>query len=852
MEPATICHQVLAGWLQQADAYPRSLPVGQRLPQLALLQQALSLANLLQEPELSIEVLHRLADLSHDLGQYPRAIEQFQQALELAQSLDLPRLQGESLAGLGRVHTDFGQLALALEYYQQALEQFQAVGATAEVAATWRLISIAHQEDGQWLAALQAAAESLAMAQGDRGSGGSSGGSTPTGEVELAQGEYDHAIASYRQAIARRRQGADSLALAESLNRLGGAYSLQGQYPEALGAYREALDLSRQQDNLAQTATLLQNLGLTQAKVGQINPAINRLHEAAAIFQVLGYRGLEGETLSTIATLLRQQQQPELAIAVYKRAINVLEGVRQELRLLPQELQTIFPETFAGTYRALADLLLQQGRIEEAQQVLDLLKVQEIDDYLYAVEASGQGELGIESLSAETALLDRYGQTIAQGRELAQLRHIPPPERSPAQQQRIAELVAAQQDSLDSFNRFITSPEVTALIQQLSMTSRRQNIDPAHLNSLQDNLRQLEVPAVLLYPLILEDRLELLLVTPYSPPIRRTVAVTAGELTTTIQAFRAALSNREPRVEELAHRLYRWLVQPLEADLAQAEAELLVYAPDGQLRYIPLAALHDGRQWLVERFQVTNITAASLTDFDAAPAASPSVLAAAFSQGQYDVHIGQRRVQLAGLPYAGVEVDSLTHTFATVSTLLNQDFSPTATIPRMGDHTIVHLATHAEFVPGQPQDSFILFGNGEQVTLEDIGTWNLNRADLVVLSACQTGLGGRLGNGEEILGFGYQIQRAGAKAAVASLWSVDDGGTQALMTAFYAGLQQGSTKAHALRQAQLALIRNDQAVIDDTQRSIAIVLSDGATRQLPSSFSHPYYWAPFILIGNGR
>jgi len=101
--------------------------------------------------------------------------------------------------------------------------------------------------------------------------------------------------------------------------------------------------------------------------------------------------------------------------------------------------------------------------------------------------------------------------------------------------------------------------------------------------------------------------------------------------------------------------------------------------------------------------------------------------------------------------------------------------------------------------------------------------------DLVVLSACQTALGGVVGSGEEILGFGYQMQRTGAKAAIASLWTVSDGGTQALMDIFYGALSKAKfSKVESLRQAQLSIIRNTK-----------------------SEFTHPYYWSAFILIGNG-
>jgi len=140
--------------------------------------------------------------------------------------------------------------------------------------------------------------------------------------------------------------------------------------------------------------------------------------------------------------------------------------------------------------------------------------------------------------------------------------------------------------------------------------------------------------------------------------------------------------------------------------------------------------------------------------------------------------------------------------------LLDRDFSRAATLDRLNSFNIVHLATHGKFVVGRVENSFILFGNNQAdvVTLDEVKDLTMNNVDLVVLSACETGLGGKLGNGEEILGLGYQFQRAGARATIASLWQVDDGGTQLLMDAFYTGLKQGMTKAEALQQAQIALI----------------------------------------------
>ncbi len=139
------------------------------------------------------------------------------------------------------------------------------------------------------------------------------------------------------------------------------------------------------------------------------------------------------------------------------------------------------------------------------------------------------------------------------------------------------------------------------------------------------------------------------------------------------------------------------------------------------------------------------------------------------------------------------------------------------------------------------------------MTLADIDKWKLSDVDLVVLSACQTAASRELGSGEEILGFGYQIQLTGAEAVIASLWSVSDGGTQALMETFYTGLQTGKvSKAEALRQAPIDLITGDYKALGE-QRGIAVEqrIKNNLPSQVSDRLSHPYYWAPFILIGNG-
>ncbi|MEO1592461.1 MAG: CHAT domain-containing protein, partial [Cyanobacteria bacterium J06632_22] len=299
-----------------------------------------------------------------------------------------------------------------------------------------------------------------------------------------------------------------------------------------------------------------------------------------------------------------------------------------------------------------------------------------------------------------------------------------------------------------------------------------------------------------------------------------------------------------------ANQLYQWLIAPLESALTEAGAKTIIYAPDGQLRYIPLAALHTGEEWLIEKYRINNITATSLSELNSNPTTQPDLFAAAFSEGEHFIDIVQE--VFYGLAFAGVEVNNLAELLPGATALFNTEFHPDTSLD-MNDYSIVHLATHAAFVSGSPEDSFILFGNGAPVTLRDVKSWDLSNVELVVLSACETGLGDELGNGVEMLGLGYAMQYAGADAVMASLWKVSDGGTQVLMNAFYAALQQGDkTKAEALQMAQIALIKDSYGAVGLDRAGIEVLDAEtGQPITQVRKLEHPYYWAPFILIGNG-
>ena len=650
----------------------------------------------------------------------------------------------------------------------------------------------------------------------------------------------------------------DRKAEADRLLQKGLQQARTSQYREAIQSWQSSLEIYRNIGDRQGEARSINNLGLAYSSLGQYPKAIEYYQQSLAIFKDLGDRQGEGLGLSNLGYLLSQQKQPQLAIIFYKQSVNVREAIRKDLRVLSPELQQSYTETVAASYRRLADLLLQQDRVLEAQQVLDLLKIQELDDYLKNVRGNNSTAQGIPNRPQEQKIKERLdtlqNEAIKQGKQLAQLETIKPVDRTEAQKQQILQLRKNQEQLAQQFEDFLKGPEVTKLVAELRQTTSGSNFDLDNAKSLQDNLKRLQQDAVILYPLVLEDRLELILVTPDTPPIRRTVQVKRDDLNRAILNFRNALRDRSSNATIPAQQLYQWLIKPIENDLTQAKAKTIIYAPDGQLRYIPLAALYDGTQWLTQRFRIDNITALSLTNIDTQPQSKLQVLAGAFENGHYSFKVGQESFDMDGLPFAAQEVGNLTKTIPGTTTRIDKKFTRDLSL-EMNDYTVIHLATHAAFIVGQPEESFILFGNGDRVSFRDIEKWVLPKVDLVVLSACETGLGDiQKSNGVEILGFGYLMQKTGARATIASLWSVDDGGSQALMNSFYKALQQGKmTKAEALRQAQIALIGSTNPSSRQTRGSSIEIeaVNSGVAPGSVNRLSHPYYWAPFILIGNG-
>ena len=664
-------------------------------------------------------------------------------------------------------------------------------------------------------------------------------------------GDYPQALDYQEQSLALKRELGDRAGEANTLGNIATVNLSLDQDDQALSGYQQSLSIRQEIGDYAGQAFALWGISQTYERSQDYTTAISTYQQALAISRAVGDQPTEAALLNRLGFVFGQQDQSELAIVFYKEAVNIYEEIRAGNQSLEQSLQDSYTANIEFTYRQLADLLLQQERILEAQRVLDLLKVQELDNYLRGVRSSANSRAGAELVPSETIIATAHetliDRAIINGKRLNELET--KPNLTDAELNQLVSLQAEQRQILQEFNTFKDSAPIKAQIEQLSPEERDRKVKLSQLPALQDNLGQIPQGAVLLYPLILDDKLELIVTSPYAPPMHRTVDVALDELIDAVDAFRYALDDPTRDAITPAQQLYDWLIAPIQADLQVADVNTLIYAPDRILRYIPLAALHDGENWLTESYRINHITAASLTDLNTPPSRNdPKILAGALTDPAVTIDVGDSSYNFPHLQYVDDEVNAIAALSPDATPLLDTDFNRARIERDVNRHTILHMATHAKFLVGQPEDSFILFNNKERWTLRDFkeGLLSLTRVDLVVLSACETGVDNTFGNGEEILGFGYLMQNAGARAAMASLWAVDDGGTQILMSEFYEALIKGNlSKTEALRQAQRALIN-----INESRDRGGLVLADSIDLD-PSDLSHPYYWAPFILIGNG-
>lgn len=357
------------------------------------------------------------------------------------------------------------------------------------------------------------------------------------------------------------------------------------------------------------------------------------------------------------------------------------------------------------------------------------------------------------------------------------------------------------------------------------------------------------------------DQLEMVIVTSEDTPVRqRQWEVTRSQIDEASQTLHQQITSQFSTNRQYlppAQQLYNWIVSPLEQTLQQRNVNSIGFVMDAGLRMLPVAALHDGEQYLVENYSLGILPTFTLTDFSSlarqhaqhaennptAVSSETQVLAMGASTFEHQ----------PDLPAVGAEIDLIAHKLWEGDAFLNEDFvlENFQQQLRQKDYGIVHLATHAVFEAGNSDHSYIQLWD-EQLSLTELSEslrLSETEIDLIILSACSTALGDEVAE----YGFAGLAVNAGSQSALASLWPVNDESTLGFISQFYHQLKTANIRSGALQQAQVSLIRGDVGIHNGTVYGPNMEIMATIPELAESGqwdFSHPSYWSAFTMIGN--
>ncbi|MBA4763361.1 CHAT domain-containing protein [Sphingomonas sp.] len=548
----------------------------------------------------------------------------------------------------------------------------------------------------------------------------------------------------------------------------------------------------------------------------------------------------------------------EAALFFAKIAVNKLQDARKRISDLDPSIRECFIRVHQDRYRYLAGIFMEMGRFGEAEHVLAMLK--DFESYNYTRDKRREGEAfdqmpldakqtqSMAAFDAATAALAQAGA--ARDRLVVLQRQ---GTLTPAQQQELAAattaLAAAQtafRSELGEVANVVAELDIALAPDRQAKADRVAQIQPR----LMPAVRRLGKGVAALHAVVLPDRIHWLITT---ASFQKSVVVPVDMIAMRkdIGLYRQAISDKAVFITDPAAKLYRSLFEPVDRALRAAGIQHVMLSLDDALRYLPMAALHDGKQWLAERYAFSAFRSIEEVQTGPSNATAWSVAALGASQGG---------AGLSPLPAVPAELAGIVRAEGGATGVLpgvvklDGAFDRAALGAAMsGSYTVIHIASHFALDPARADKSFLLLGTGQELPLTEFikdGGFTAYEVDLIALSACQTGVPGGNQNGSEVDASLAEIaQGAGASAVLASLWSVADESTAVLMQRFYAiHAKGGSSKAESLRQAQIALMTTQGGT--GTDRGNGRARQDGPTGPAVTGYAHPFYWAPFVLLGN--
>lgn len=823
------------------------------------------------------KVLANIGAIYQSLGENQKALDNYEQALPLFQNVGDRANLAVTLSNIGLVYSNLGDREKALNYYLQALPIKRAVRDRSGEATTLNNIAAIYNSLGEPRRSLDLLVKALSIQEqiGDRG--GKAMTINNIGQVYDSLGEPQKALDFYSQALSVRRTIGDRNGQAGTLNNIGEVYYSLGEQQKALDYFAQALTLRRAVGDRRGEAVTLNNIGAVYDSLGDTKEALGYYRQALPLRRTVGDRAGEATTLGNLVKSYGGKNNPRSATFYGKQAVNAYQQLRSKIQGLDQVLQKTYLRSVEQTYRVLAELLIAQGRVKEAQQVLNAFKDQQFFDF-DSTKARQPASLKLTPREAELAA--RYekvstavGAAGAQVTEFKRkLRDRKPTDEQAAQLQQLEATLKAASDELAGF--------MTEVETELSKPAdeKDQVGEVSDMTQMQLMLRQFDLEnsqkTVAVYTIIGESNLHALIITAQNITSVST-PVKGDELNKKARQFWALMQSADYDPTKLSNELYGFIFKPIEDKLPK-DTKTIMWSLDGNLRYFPMAALYDGKRYLVEGYNhvvFTRVDAERLTR----PVNSIWNGYGFATSGRRDIEVDGRTLAFTALDFVKEEMEvfrTKNHPNGIIEgeIFTDADFTKAsllATLKRM--RPLVHISSHFRFMPGDESRSFLLLGDGKIMTLAEMKEQaNLFQdVELLTLSACDTAAQRPDATGREVDAFAELAQRLGANGVVASLWAVRDRSTAQLMKEFYANREGGKfSKIEALRRAQLDLLHgNARSLATAPAQSAEQSRREGSTNEdvvveakyrIPfrvdkkKPFAHPYYWAPFVLFGNWK
>lgn len=872
--------------------------LGRQQEALECYEKALPLFRELDNKIGEANVLTRLGRLRHEIGAMPEALQAYHQALVIYEAEARKDNQAAVLNGLGSLHRSLSQNQEALTYFDKALILSREAEDRRLEAAILNNMGALYDELGNYQKALEYYFLALKMREELKDQRGAAIALSNIGSTYYALGNQQQAMDYLKQGLALHLSLNDKPNVAVAYGKIGAIHRVLGDFPQALAQYNLALALWREIGNPRREGDILVKIGKIYNDNGglrQPNTALDYFGQALRLYHAASNKLGQAEALSQSMISWHKLRQPRLAVFWGKQGFNIYQALRANSQKVDKETQQAYLKTMVPFYQDLAKRLIEQGRLAEAQQVLNAYKDQQFFDVDNANRKT-PARLALTPREARNAAL--YEQASAKVGELS--RQLAAAKRSIGRRQPTAEETAQvkqwEADTQQASDAFRAVLQTIAEDFKQPLSDADKAPPTADLREMQTALRDLRQQngktTVAVYTLLGKDTFRALLITPdtiadVSHPTK-SVAVNedARRLWSLLQT-----SQYDPR--PVAQRLYQVIFAPLAAKLPQ-DTETILWSLDGNLRYVPMAALHDGQQYLAERYNHVVFTRADGARLTRQPNAHWTGLGLG-SSAAHRVKTVTEELGFDALPGVTAELSTLFQRKGQKGGLLagevlaDEQFTKTAMLTALQQkRPLVHIASHFRFSPGNDISSFLLLGDGSTYTLNEMKQARdlFGGVELLTLSACETAAQRPDANGREIDGFAELAQRQGASAVMATLWKVADSSTPWLMQSFYARREGGLGKAAALRQAQIALLKGTARIkplasasrasaaaplfviaepaplvanpLDDETptRSERLAISPAdALRYRPDPkkpFAHPYYWAAFVIFGNSR